>query len=239
MKNKLSKLLTVSLLVLVSTFTLSSCKAEDNTETPEVPSNPDDTVTPETPEEDVFGPHVRPDDFFFPDYEENLTIPKEENLVVPEFSFGKQFTTYMCKNESNISVDDYVFDNSDVYNSYTWDRTNFGYGVSQNTFFVYEHLIVLPTAGTYEFFIRANGDVRVYVSTNYNDYHLVAGDNLTTNTYDYYNENTFFKLSLNQNQPFSFKVVLNTSVRADFGIGTINESGKITDLANSYVALFN
>ncbi len=218
MKNILIK--TITLCLLVTTLTLSGCSTKEESK-------------------DSFGPYVRPDDFIFPEYEDSLTIPKEENLVIPPFTFGANYTTYLYRNSENLSIDKYKFEDSNIYKSYTWNRTNFGYGVTENTIFLYEHLIVLPTSGTYEFFVKAQGDVRVYVSTNYEDYHLVVNNNFTDFTYDYYNTNTFFKLSLEENQPISIKVMLNTSVRADFAIGLTNNIGIITNISDSYVALFD
>ncbi|MFI3252158.1 MAG: hypothetical protein R3Y60_03340 [bacterium] len=165
------------------------------------------------------------------------TTPDVE--VYPNVVYDTEFITYMYSNNNDISLDNYIFEDEKIYKSYNWNKSYFGSSVSQNTIFVYEHLIMLPENKDYDLFIRALGDVRVYVGSDFDNLSLKVSNNFTTlSSYDYYNYDTFFTVDNVVGKPIAIRVEVQTSIRAEFYIGMINEIGKIENISDDYIALF-
>ncbi len=172
------------------------------------------------------------------DFESQKPEIEHEDVVYPEVEYNSKYTTYQYSNENNISVDDYDFSNGNIYSKYDWDKTYFESSVSQNTIFMYEHVLMLPETKEYELFIRGRGDIRVFIGDSFDTLELASScyfDELSS--YDYYNISTVIKIQNIEGKPICIRVVVGTNVRGAFYIGMTNSIGVIQNIPNDYLAI--
>ncbi len=166
-------------------------------------------------------------------------IEEDEVIVYPDVDYDTKYKVYQYSNNDNVNIDEYVFEQSNIYNTFDLDISYFQSSISQNTIFMYEHVLMFPENKDYEIFVRGLGDVRVYVGDSFDSLNLEVSftSNDSVSEYDYYNENTFFKIENIQNKPVCIRVEVSTSVRAEFYLGMLNTIGQITLLSSDYIAV--